>query len=369
MGTRTRKLKEAGQSLWLDNIQRRELHDNTLKNMIVEDGICGVTSNPTIFMNAVSKSLDYDDQIAGLARERKVSSDIYHAVTIEDIRDAAKLFLPVYEESGKNDGFVSIEINPQLAFNVEESIKEARAILSEIGLPNIMIKVPSTKEGVLIIRQLISEGINVNATLIFSPECCRDVALAYIAGLEDRLNQGKDVSGIRSVASFFLSRIDTNVDKLIDEISEDSASLLRGKAAVSVAKVTYLMYNVLFSDPRFLKLKEKGASVQRLLWASTGTKDPAYSDVKYVEELIVNNTVNTLPPKTIDAFRDHGEIVNSFESGLDEGPSILSQIEACGIDLNKAYEDLQAAGVKSFEKSYLDLLDAISEKGMKLISE
>lgn len=368
METRTHKLKEAGQSLWLDNIQRRELHDGTLEKMITEDGICGVTSNPTIFMNAVSKSLDYDDQISGLTKERKVSSDIYHAVTIEDIRDAAKLFLPVYEKSGKNDGFVSIEINPQLAFNVEESLREARAILEEIGLPNIMIKVPSTKEGISVIRQLICEGINVNATLIFSSECCRDVALAYISGLEDRFNRGKDVSGIRSVASFFISRIDSSVDKLIDEVGGEKVSLLRGKTAVSVAKVTYLMYNALFSDLRFLKLKEKGAAPQRLLWASTGTKDPAYSDVKYVEELIVKNTVNTLPPKTIDAFRDHGEIVNSFESSLDEGSLILSQIEDCGIDLIKTYEELQAAGVKAFEKSYLDLLDAISEKGVKLIS-
>jgi transaldolase len=195
------------------------------------------------------------------------------------------------------------------------------------------------------------------------------VALAYIAGLEDRLKQGKAVSGIRSVASFFLSRIDTSVDKLIDEIGEDSASLLRGRAAVSVAKVTYLMYKELFSSPRFLKLKEKGASPQKLLWASTGTKDPSYSDVKYVEELIVSNTVNTLPPKTIEAFRDHGDIINTFEPSCGEGALILSQIEEYGIDLDKVYEDLQSAGVKAFEKSYLDLLVAISEKGMKLLSD
>jgi len=225
MGTRTQKLKEAGQSLWLDNVQRRELHDGTLKNMIAEDGICGVTSNPTIFMNAVSKSLDYDEQIKSLTKEGKVSSAIYYSVTIEDIRDAAKLFLSVYEETGKKDGFVSIEINPQLAFDIEESIKEARAILEEIGLPNIMIKVPSTKEGISVIRQLISEGINVNATLVFSSECCREVVLAYIAGLEDRLSQGKDVSGIHSVASFFISRIDSSVDKLIDEKGGENAFL------------------------------------------------------------------------------------------------------------------------------------------------
>ena len=371
MKARTRKLKEAGQSLWLDNIQRRELHDNALKNMIDEDGICGVTSNPTIFMNAVSKSLDYDEQIKNLTKEGKDAAAIYHAVTIADIRDAATLFLPVYEETGHKDGFVSIEINPQLAFDVEASIVEARAILEEIGLPNIMIKVPSTKEGISVIRQLICEGLNVNATLIFSPECCRDVALAYIEGLEERLKQGKDVSGIHSVASFFISRIDTSVDKLIDEAlkeGKDKVASLRGKAAVSVAKATYSMYKRIFSDPGFLKLKEKGAEVQRLLWASTGTKDPSYSDIKYVEELIVRNTVNTLPPKTIDAFRDHGEVLNSFEAGLDEGDAILSQIKNCGIDLNRVYADLQDAGVKAFEKSYLDLLAAISEKGKALIS-
>lgn len=364
MGTRTMKLKEAGQSLWLDNIQRKELHDGTLQKMIAEDGICGVTSNPTIFMNAVSKSLDYDEQIALLAKEKKNASEIYHAVTITDIRDAAKLFLPVYEQTGKKDGFVSIEINPQLAFNVEESVREARDIIREIGLPNIMIKVPATREGLSIIRQLISEGMNVNATLIFSPECCRDVALAYISGLEQRLEKGQAVSDIHSVASFFISRIDTRVDQLIDETGESS---LRGKTAVSVAKKTFTLYKDLFSDPRFLRLKEKGARAQRLLWASTGTKDPAYSDIKYVEELIVENTVNTLPPKTIDAFRDHGEISGSFENGLSDGAAVLERIRAIGIDLDQVYADLQDAGVKAFEKSYLDLLDAISEKGMKLV--
>ncbi len=371
MKARTWKLREAGQSLWLDNIQRRELHDNTLKNKIEEDGICGVTSNPTIFMNAVSKSFDYDNQIKSLTKEKKASSLIYHAVTIEDIRDAAKLFLTVYEETGHKDGFVSIEINPQLAFDVDESIREARVILEEIGLPNIMIKVPSTKEGIAVIRQLISEGINVNATLIFSPECCREVALAYIEGLEQRLDKGLEVSDIHSVASFFISRIDSSVDKLIDEAvgrGNEGAHVLRGKTAVSVAKVTYSMYQELFSEQRFLKLKEKGAQVQRLLWASTGTKDPDYSDIKYVEELIVGNTVNTLPPKTIDAFRDHGEISSSFESGLAEGETVLSGVKETGIDLEQVYADLQDAGVKAFEKSYLDLLDAISEKGIALIS-
>lgn len=363
MATRTMKLKAAGQSLWLDNIQRKELHDGTLQRMMAEDGICGVTSNPTIFMNAVSQSFDYDDQIAVLAKEKKTAAEIYHAVTITDIRDAAKLFLPVYEKTGKKDGFVSIEINPQLAFNIEESVREARDILQEIGLDNIMIKVPATREGISIIRQLTAEGVNVNATLIFSPECCRDVAQAYIAGLEQRLEKGLDISDVHSVASFFISRIDTSVDKLIDTAGESS---LRGKAAVSVAKKTFTLYQALFSDPRFLRLKEKGAGAQRLLWASTGTKDPAYSDIKYVEELIVENTVNTLPPKTIAAFRDHGEITTSFESGLADGETVLKSIQAVGIDLDQVYADLQTAGVKAFEKSYLDLLDAISEKGMKL---
>lgn len=365
MATRTQKLKEAGQSLWLDNIQRRELHDGALARMMANDGICGVTSNPTIFMNAVSKSTDYDEQILRLSQQGKTVREIYHHITIEDIRDAGRLFLPVFESTEGNDGFISIELNPQLAFRIKESIEEARTIAAEIGLPNIMVKVPGTREGISVARQLITEGCNVNITLLFSPQRYKEVALAYLEALEHRLQQGNDLSRVRSVASFFISRIDTKVDGRIGAVSPSNEKVrsLKGQAAVQGAKVAYAIFKDLFFSARFETLRKNGAYLQRLLWASTGTKDPAYSDVKYVEELIAPHTINTLPPKTIDAFRDHGVVKQAIDdNGLKEAPEILRQIERCGVNLNKVYDELEAEGVKAFETSYLDLLKALEEK-------
>lgn len=372
MATRTQKLKEAGQSLWLDNIQRSELHDGTIQRMIVEDGVCGVTSNPTIFMNAVTKSQDYNEQILSLVQEGKDAEEIYHHITIEDIRNAGTLFVPVFEKTNGQDGFVSIELNPRHAFNIEKSIKEARETVSEIGLPNIMIKVPGTQEGISVVKQLISEGLNVNVTLLFSPERYKQVALAYIEALEERAGLDKEISDIHSVASFFISRIDTKIDRRIDEIAESNEDMkekvaaLRGHAAINVAKVTYSIFKELFFNPRFESLQEKGVKVQRLLWASTGTKDPSYSDVKYVEGLIAAYTINTLPPKTIDAFRDHGVVRQTIEDGLQGAPEVLRQIEQSGIDLDRVYNELQDEGVKAFETSYLELLKSIEEKGGSL---
>lgn len=369
MATRTQQLKQAGQSLWLDNIQRRELYDGTLQRMIDEDGVCGVTSNPTIFMNAVTKSRDYDDQIEKLVRQGRDRQGIYQQITIEDIRTAGKLFLPVYEQTKAEDGFVSIELNPQHAFNAAASIQEARETLAEIGLPNIMIKVPGTPEGIDVMRQLITEGLNVNVTLLFAPQRYEEVALAYMDGLEARVGQGKQVDGIHSVASFFISRIDTKVDRLLDDLGKggdadrDQISQIRGTAAVNIAKVTYGLSRELFDRPRFRRLEEKGARLQRLLWASTSTKDPAYHDVKYVEELIAPRTINTLPPQTINDFRDHGIAEPRIEEGLAEAPAGLQKIEQLGINLATVYDELQAEGVKAFETSYLDLLKAIEEKG------
>ena len=372
MKARTQKLKEAGQSLWLDNIQRRELHDGTLKRMIVEDGVCGITSNPTIFMNAVTKSRDYDEQIKHLTKESKGAEEIYHRITIDDIRDAGNLFRPVFEETNGQDGFISIELNPQHAFDIEQSIKEAREMLSEIGLPNIMIKVPGTSQGISVLKQLILYGMNVNVTLLFSPDRYKQIALAYIEALEQRARQGEEISGIHSVASFFISRIDTMVDRYIDEIAGSNEDMrqkalsLRGLAAINVAKVTYTLSRQLYSSSRFKNLQDRGARIQRLLWASTGTKDPSYSDVKYVEGLIAPDTVNTLPPKTIDAFRDHGLAELKIEQGLEQAPEVLIQINRLGIDLTGIYARLQDEGIKAFETSYLELLKAIEEKGRAL---
>ncbi len=364
MTTRTSQLKAAGQSLWLDNIQRRELHNGALQGMMETDGICGITSNPTIFMNAVSKSTDYDDQIGSLACTAAASEAVYHAVTVQDIRDAGTLLLPVYEQTGHADGFVSIELNPQLAFKVEESIAQARELIAEIGLPNIMIKVPGTMEGLEVVRQLLTEGINVNITLLFDPERYRQVALTYIEALEARLQQGKAISDIHSVASFFISRIDTKVDKQLDELAPGSK--LRGQAAIQIAKVTYAIYQELFQGERFKKIAAAGGLVQRVLWASTGTKDPAYSDVLYVDSLIGPDTINTLPPKTIDAFRDHGVVAQTLATDLAAAPAKLAQIEAAGVSLAKIYAELEAQGVKAFETSYLDLLKAIEGKAAAL---
>ena len=374
MTTRTRQLKACGQSLWLDNIQRQELHDGTIRRFIDEDGVCGITSNPTIFMRAVSKSFDYDEQIGTLARAGSDAPAIYHRITIDDIREAGRLLLPVFEKTAGEDGFVSIELNPQHAFEIEKSIAEALAILSEITMPNIMVKVPGTPQGATAVKELIARGCNVNITLLFSPEHYRRVALAYIEGLEERMKQGRDLSTVHSVASFFLSRIDTSVDQRIDELclaAHDAGQKvtiheLRGQTAIAVAKVTYAIFKELFFSARFKALREKGAHLQRPLWASTGTKDPHYSDVKYVEALIGSHTINTLPPETISAFRDHGVAQPTIEKGIATAPETLRKVEAAGISLDTIYQDLQSAGVKAFEKSYLDLLRAIQNKAKAL---
>ncbi len=371
MKSRTHIITQAGQSLWLDNIQRRELTDGTLKRMINEDGISGITSNPSIFMNAVSKSNDYDSQIQQLLTEGKSTAEIYEAITVEDITAAGRLMLPIFEASGQTDGFVSIELNPRHAFKIEESIAEAQHLMELIALPNIMIKVPGTTEGIRVAQSLLEQGINVNITLLFDPEYYRLVAQAYITALEKRLERKQDISNVHSVASFFISRLDTQVDRQLDTIiaqpgePAQQATTLRGQAAESIARVTFAISQELFNSERFQKLADNGARQQRLLWASTGTKDPAYSDVKYVEGLIAPGTVNTLPPKTIAAFKDHGQS-GSIQNNFAEAPEALRAISSLGIDLQTIYDELLAAGVASFEKAYLDLLETISAKSAAL---
>jgi transaldolase/glucose-6-phosphate isomerase len=322
-------------------------------------------------MNAVSKSSDYDDQIRQLLAGGKSTDEIYHDITVDDIRTAGRLMMPVFEASGHADGFVSIELNPRHAFQVEESIAEAQHLMDLIALPNIMVKVPGTPEGVRVVQNLLEQGINVNITLLFDPECYRRVAQAYITALEKRHERGQSIDDVHSVASFFISRLDTQVDGQLDAViaqggePAQQASSLRGKAAESIARVTYTICEELFTDEHFKKLSENGARPQRLLWASTGTKDPAYSDVKYVEGLIAPDTVNTLPPKTIAAFRDHGQ-AGSIQNGLAEAPQTLRAIAGLGVDLQAIYDKLLADGVAAFEKSYLDLLETINTKSAVL---
>ena len=373
MQSKTQIITQAGQSLWLDNIQRRELADGTLQRMIDEDGISGITSNPSIFMNAVSKSNDYDDQIQNLITMGKSTAEIYEAITVEDIIAAGKLMLPVFVASGHRDGFVSIELNPRHAFKVEESIAEAQHLMELINLPNIMVKVPGTPEGIRVAQSLLEQGINVNITLLFDPECYRRVALAYISALEKRRERGQNIQDLHSVASFFISRLDTQVDLQLDALiaqgdTSKQASAVRGQAAESIARVTYALSQELFGSERFQKLAGNGARKQRLLWASTGTKDPAYSDVKYVEGLIAPGTINTLPPKTIAAFKDHGQ-TGSIQNGFTEAPENLRAISALGIDVQAIYDTLLADGVAAFEKAYLDLLETINTKSAVLKSQ
>lgn len=373
MPTRTRKLKDSGQSLWLDNIQRKELHDGTLERMIAEDGICGLTSNPSIFMNAVTTTDDYDEQIAALLQDGRGPEEIYHHITVTDIRDACTLLKPVFDETQGRDGFVSIELNPQYAYDTDASIQDARNILAEIERPNCMIKVPGTREGIPVIRKLTAEGCNVNVTLLFSPERYREAARAYMEGLEERSRNGLPLGGIHSVTSFFISRIDTAVDKRLDALAGEARSMqqetaeLRGQAALNVACTTYGMWQEMIASGRFQALAEKGgARVQRMLWASTGTKDPAYSDVKYVENLIAPDTINTLPPKTIAAFRDHGDPSCSISADCEAAAKVLERIEHAGIDLAEVFTVLEHEGVKAFETAYRNLLKAIEQKSVLL---
>ena len=372
MTNRILKIKEAGQSIWLDNIQRRHLSDGTINKLINDAGISGITSNPAIFMNAVAKSNDYDKQILELTLAGKKDEAIYKELTTDDIKKAGNIFLDIFEQTGGYDGFVSIELNPLNAFNVEASIEEARLLVSDINLPNVMIKVPGTRQGIAVAKKLTEDGINVNITLLFSPDSYRQVALAYIEGLEARALKGKDLSGVHSVASFFISRIDAKVDALYDHQVETDPALkqrvgsLRGESAVSVAKLTYGIYKDLFFSNRFKELEKKGAWIQRPLWASTSAKDPLFSDVKYVEALVASGTVNTLPPKTIEAFLDHGVVKHLMEETLDDAKIVLQGVCQAKIDLNSIYDELLQEGVRAFEKSYLDLLKTIREKGRQL---
>lgn len=365
--SRTKVVGDFGQSLWYDNISRGIVRGGWLAAMINDDGLGGVTSNPTIFMKAIAEGSEYDEDIRSLKRDGISDEEIVHILTVGDIREAADVLKPVYERTGGVDGYVSLECNPKLAYDAEGTVSEALSLFEEVKRPNVMIKVPGTPEGIAAVKELLFKGINVNITLLFSPENYRRVAEAYIEALEARDAAGMTLSDVHSVASFFLSRIDNVVDRRLDEMAsaEGGGSKpegLRGKAAVSVAKVTYSIFGELFFSDRYRALEEKGANIQRPLWASTSTKDPSYSDVKYVEALIGPHTVNTLPQATIDAFRDHGEAGETLTRGLDEALLVLEEIGSLGIDMNGIYDKLQADGVQAFTDSYESLVEAMRKK-------
>jgi transaldolase/glucose-6-phosphate isomerase len=351
----TRQLLALGQSVWLDSISRRLLNSGELERMVRDGWVTGVTSNPSIFEKAVAGSMDYDGALAELARDRATKKyDVFVALASDDIRRAADVLRPVYEGSGARDGYVSLEVPPGIEHDIEATIAEAKRLFALVDRPNVLIKVPGTPAGVTAVRELIAVGVNINITLLFAVSAYEATAEAYMAGLEDRLAAGRPVASIASVASFFVSRLDTAVDALLPP---DSPS--RGKAAVANARVAYERFQQIFSGPRWARLAAAGAHVQRPLWASTGTKNPAYSDILYVEELIAPDTVNTMPEATLKAFLDHGRAAEAISGGLEQSKRDLEAVASAGVDLDAVTAKLLVDGLASFEKDFLKLLDRI----------
>jgi transaldolase/glucose-6-phosphate isomerase len=366
-----KELLNYGQSMWLDYIRRDLITSGKLKTMIDEDGLRGMTSNPSIFEKAIGESSLYDDMLKSLAaRDDLDTTGRYEQIAIRDIQDAADVLRPVYDSSKFRDGYVSLEVSPLLALKTQETIDEARRLWKAVNRPNVMIKIPGTAEGLPAIRQAIGEGINVNVTLLFAQEVYEKVAEAHIAGLEDLAKRGGDLKKIGGVASFFISRIDSLVDSMINEKlktttdAQQQAMLksLLGKVAIANGKLTYLRYQRIFSGPRWQALAAQGAQTQRVLWASTSTKNPAYRDVMYVEELIGPDTVNTMPPATIDAFRDHGRLRNSLTEDVAGAQNVMDNLARTGISIKEVTSKLTDDGVKLFADAFHKLLAAV-EKG------
>lgn len=355
-------LEALGQSVWLDYLRRNALDNGELQRLIDRDGLSGLTSNPSIFEKAIAESNDYDNAIRTLALEGENVEEIYQALTVDDIQHAADLFRPVFDRLEGGDGFVSLEVSPQLAHDTAGTIREARQLWAAVNRLNLFIKVPATREGLPAIQQLIGEGINVNITLLFGLPRYREVAEAYLIGLETRIAHGQPLAQVSSVASFFLSRIDTLIDPLLEKSRPENWAGLHGQVAIASAKVAYQMYQEIFSGERFRKLAQMGARSQRLLWASTGTKNPAYSDVKYIETLIGRETINTMPPDTLNAYRDHGEPSLQLEKGIQEAQQILDGLRQTGIDLDTLTQQLEDEGVSKFSKAFEQLTAALQVK-------
>lgn len=362
-----KQLAEYGQSPWLDYIRRDLFTTGELKRLIDEDGLKGMTSNPAIFEKAIG-SEHYKDGLAEYADDGLNAVEVYEKIAIEDIQTAADALSGVYEATNKRDGYVSLEVSPALADDANGTLEEARRLWKAVDRPNLMVKVPATAVGFDVIRQLISEGININVTLLFAQNAYAKVAEAYVAGIEKRAEEGKDLSAVASVASFFVSRIDSLIDSEIEEKlknanGEDKELLqsLRGKVAIANAKLAYQKYEEIFSGDRWEKLAEKGAQTQRVLWASTGTKNKEYSDVLYIEELIGKDTVNTIPPATWDAFRDHGKLRSSLTESVEEAKETLANLEKSGISLEKATDQLLIDAVRLFVEPFDKMIAAVGE--------
>ena len=368
--------KDFHQSIWMDNLSRDLIESGELKELIGSRGIFGITSNPAIFEKAIAGNKIYDADIEAGIKAGKSTLEIYESLVFDDIRNACDIFKPVYEESKGLDGYVSIEVPPTIAKDTDSTIKEAIRYYKAIARENVMIKIPGTPEGLPAVEAVIAEGINVNVTLLFSVQSYIDTAWAYIKGLEKRVAQGKDISKIASVASFFLSRIDVKIDKMLDAklkegVSEDTAGkliALKGKIAIANAKVAYQKYKEIYGGNRWQALVEKDATIQRLLWASTSTKNPDYSDVMYVDELVGENTVNTLPPNTIEACADHCDPANRIESDLDTAYQYIETLkdEGVAIDLDKVMDELLEEGIDKFIKPFESLMASLETKVKQL---
>jgi transaldolase/transaldolase/glucose-6-phosphate isomerase len=360
-----KSIHDLGQSIWLDFFDRELMNSGKLQQLIDEDGLAGITSNPSIFEKAVSSSSDYDADISKLSAEEKSNEEIFFGFATDDIRRAADILKPVYDKAKGTDGFVSLEVSPHLANDTEGTIKQARELWKTVDRKNVMIKIPGTKEGLAAIRQCISEGININVTLLFGLPRYREVTEAYISGLEDRLKNNQPIDHIESVASFFLSRIDVMLDPVL---KEKGLNNLVGEVAIASAKEAYQIFKEVFFSDRFRNLEKEGANKQKVLWASTSTKDPSFSDVKYVEALIGPDTINTLPMETIDAFRDHGKAVAHLENNLLKSKQELEQLKQNDIDIDEVTQKLEDEGVQKFNKAYDSLLNAIDSKRKKQLA-
>ena len=362
-----KQVEACGQSIWLDYIRRDLLTGGGLRRLIEEDGLRGMTSNPAIFEKAIADSHDYDEDVRAMALKGKGAKEIYEALSQRDVQSAADEFRPLYDRTDGKDGYVSLEVNPHLAYDPNGTMQEARRLWGALNRPNVFIKVPATVEGLPAIQQLVSEGINVNVTLLFGLPRYRQVAEAYLGGIEARTTQGKAVKQVASVASFFVSRIDALVDPLLEPIlaqggkEADFAKKARGQVAIASAKMAYQIYTEIFGGDRFGKLAAQGARAQRLLWASTGTKNPDYSDVKYVEALIGPDTVNTAPLETLNAYRDHGEPKARLEQDVKEAGRVLERLPELGIGIDKMTQQLEDEGVEKFNQPFDKLMATLAQ--------
>ena len=361
-------LHEAGQSVWLDFIDRTIFRNGELARRIRDEALSGMTSNPTIFEKALAEGDEYDDQIKS-APPGLTAWDLFELVETTDVRSACDIFADTYKATNGGDGYVSIEVSPGVSNDAMASIAEARRLWATVDRPNVMVKIPGTMEGARAVRTLIADGINVNITLLFSIDAHRRVIEAYLGGLEDRAAAGKDISRIASVASFFVSRVDGEVDKRLDAIAggadaagKDRAMALKGRAAIANAQLAYQLFLEMFAGPRWEALAAKGARLQRPLWASTSTKNPAYRDVVYVEELIGPNTVNTMPPATIEAFQDHGVVARTVDRNSREAQRVMDQLADVGIDFREVTDKLLVDGLASFQKSFDSLIAGLEHK-------